>query len=506
MTGDTEGSLGGPNAGDTDAWLAHYDGAGNQLWIRQLGTSDEESTRTAASDGSGGVYVGGFTGGSLAGPNAGSIDALVARYDVAGNQVWIRQLGTSSSDHARAAAPDGSGGVYVSGNTRGSLGGPFLGGNDPWIALYDSTGNQVWIQQLGTTGNDGTEAAAPDGLGGVYVSGFTTGSLGGPIAGAIDAWVARYDGAGNQLWIRQLGTSAWDGATAAAQDGSGGVYVSGFTDGSLGGPNAGGRDVWLARYDSAGTQTWIRQLGTSASDGASGAAPDGWGGVYVTGDTEGGLGGPAAGHWDAWLAHYDGSGNQSWIRQLGTSDWDGLGAAAPDGTSGVFVGGATAGSLGSPNGGGFDALMAHYDNGVVVTRYCTPAISNSTGQPGSIGVMGTTSVANNNVTLAVTGLPPNSFGFFLTSRSQGLVIGPGGSQGNLCLGGAIGRYVGPGQIKNSGATGAFDLLLDLASTPTPTGLVQVLPGDTWKFTAWHRDAIFGAATSNFTDAVSVRFL
>ena len=83
---------------------------------------------------------------------------------------------------------------------------------------------------------------------------------------------------------------------------------------------------------------------------------------------------------------------------------------------------------------------------------------------------------------------------------------PGGSQGNLCLGGAIGRYVGPGQIKNSGAAGTFDLVLDLASTPTPTGLVQVLPGDTWNFTAWYRDAVSGVATSNFTDAVSVTFL
>ena len=47
-------------------------------------------------------------------------------------------------------------------------------------------------------------------------------------------------------------------------------------------------------------------------------------------------------------------------------------------------------------------------------------------------------------------LPPNAFGFFLTSRSQGLVMGPGGGrQGNLSLGGASGRYVAPGQIKYS---------------------------------------------------------
>ncbi len=48
-------------------------------------------------------------------------------------------------------------------------------------------------------------------------------------------------------------------------------------------------------------------------------------------------------------------------------------------------------------------------------------------------------VANNDLTLAASQLPNSSFGFFLTSRSQGFVMGPGGSQGNLCVGGAIGR-------------------------------------------------------------------
>jgi hypothetical protein len=51
--------------------------------------------------------------------------------------------------------------------------------------------------------------------------------------------------------------------------------------------------------------------------------------------------------------------------------------------------------------------------------------------------------------------------------TQGNVPQPG-SLGVLCLGGSIGRYVGPGQIQNTGGTGAFCLLLDLTQTPTPT--------------------------------------
>lgn len=155
--------------------------------------------------------------------------------------------------------------------------------------------------------------------------------------------------------------------------------------------------------------------------------------------------------------------------------------------------------------------FALYDNLVVETlltpigtNYCTAA-ANSTGASGAISALGSETAADNNVVLTSSSLPPNSFGFFLTSQTQGFTPMPGGSAGNLCLSGSIGRYVGPGQIKNSGAGGEFSLTLDLASTPQPTGLVSVQAGETWNFTTWHRDAVGGTATSNFTDGLEVQF-
>jgi hypothetical protein len=138
------------------------------------------------------------------------------------------------------------------------------------------------------------------------------------------------------------------------------------------------------------------------------------------------------------------------------------------------------------------------------TTYCT-AVPNSTQIAGAIAALGSDVVQHDQVTLAAYFLPNNAFGFFLTSRAQGLVQQPGGSQGVLCLGGAIGRYVGPGQIQNTGSTSTFGLVLALGATPTPTGLVQVIAGETWNFQAWHRDFGAGGATSNFTGAVSVAF-
>jgi hypothetical protein len=140
------------------------------------------------------------------------------------------------------------------------------------------------------------------------------------------------------------------------------------------------------------------------------------------------------------------------------------------------------------------------------TSYCSPAVANSTGSAGHLGATGSVVASANNLTLEASSLPLSSFGFFLTSTTQGFTANPGGSQGNLCLGGAIGRYVGPGQIKNSGTTGEFSLVLDLTQTPTPTGFIPVLAGQTRNFQTWHRDSISGVATSNFTNGLSIQFL
>ena len=142
--------------------------------------------------------------------------------------------------------------------------------------------------------------------------------------------------------------------------------------------------------------------------------------------------------------------------------------------------------------------------GNIGTNYCT-AVANSTGSTGDISATGSTIAANNDVTLMASALPNNAFGFFLTSMTQGFIANPGGSTGNLCLGGSIGRYVGPGQVQNTGTVGSFSLVLNLNQTPSPTGFVAISTGQTWNFQAWHRDQIAGTATSNFTDGLEISF-
>ena len=92
------------------------------------------------------------------------------------------------------------------------------------------------------------------------------------------------------------------------------------------------------------------------------------------------------------------------------------------------------------------------------------------------------------------------------SPNQGFVQNPGASEGNLCVSGMIGRYVGPGQIQQSNAAGAFSLPIDLNLIPSPTGFVVAGPGDRFNFQAWYRDTNAMGATSYFTNGLEITFL
>ncbi|HPF12753.1 MAG TPA: hypothetical protein PLJ12_00695, partial [Planctomycetota bacterium] len=137
------------------------------------------------------------------------------------------------------------------------------------------------------------------------------------------------------------------------------------------------------------------------------------------------------------------------------------------------------------------------------TNYCGPAVANSSGFPGFISAVGSPNVVDNEVKLSAFGMPSNQFGFFLNGTAQGFTANPGGSAGNLCLGGTLGRYNQLNAIFNTGNLGYGELDLDLTQTPTASGTTAILAGQTWNFQCWYRDT--ANVTSNFTDAISINF-
>ncbi len=143
--------------------------------------------------------------------------------------------------------------------------------------------------------------------------------------------------------------------------------------------------------------------------------------------------------------------------------------------------------------------------GTLGTQYCGPAALNSAGRAGTISAVGSELISAGDMTLRSSDLPTGSTGIFLASLAQGFVPTVPGSVGALCLGGAVGRFQGPGQVQSVSADGVMQLELDLSSLPQPTGAVSALPGALWFFQAWYRDSSAGQPVSNFTDGLAVVF-
>lgn len=148
---------------------------------------------------------------------------------------------------------------------------------------------------------------------------------------------------------------------------------------------------------------------------------------------------------------------------------------------------------------GSDKLLALTED-PLGTSYCM-AEPNSTGTFARTEAEGSSRVSGSTFGLLLEDAPPGVFTYFLASMTTGNVPFAGGSQGRLCLGGTIGRYIA--QVGQVSPSGTYALDVNLNSIPTtPTSVV--LPGDTWYFQSWYRD-VNPTTTSNFSLPISVEF-
>ena len=232
---------------------------------RQFGSSDTQNdwgyaVATHDYGGNCSVFVAGSTMGLMAdeGSNAGQQDAWLAKYDADGDRQWIRQFGGSDSDYASRVTTDANGDIFVVGWCR-----DIADKSVAWLAKYDPDGNQKWIKRFGTSGDTVAFGVAVDASRHVYLTGYTSEDMDPPSSsfGGHDVWLAKYDAAGNRLWLKQFGSPTTDWGIGLAVHGSD-VFVTGSTDGVLesGQTNAGGDDRWIARYNADGNRRWLKQF------------------------------------------------------------------------------------------------------------------------------------------------------------------------------------------------------------------------------------------------------
>jgi hypothetical protein len=332
------GALTGSSDGPSDFATIKYSGAGVPFWTNRSGNADGyDEGRAIAVDGSGNVFV---TGPSWSGGLFGSTDFATIKYSGAGVGLWTNRyngLG-NSFDFANAMAVDGSGNVFVTGHSARSNVPPY--NYDYATIAYSGSGVGLWTNRYNGPGNDydRANAMAVDGSGNVFVTGESYDSGGvNP-----DYTTIAYSGAGVALWTNRYNGpgNSTDQARAVAVDGSGNVFVTGQ---SVGGGS--GNDYVTIAYSGAGMALWTNRYNGpgNSDDYAYAMAVDGSGNLFVTGQSVGGDGSfdyatiaysGAGVAW--WTNRYNGPGN----------GFDFANAVAVDGSGNVFVTGGATGSNG----------------------------------------------------------------------------------------------------------------------------------------------------------------
>ncbi len=318
----------------SDLATVKYDSTGIEQWVATYsgpGTSSDAANDIAV-DGSGNVFVTGYTG-------YPARDCVTIMYDASGTEQWANVYnGTGDDwDHGSALVVDGSSNVFVMGFTTNGA-----DNRDALTIMYDSTGAQQWLSTYDGNfhGNDSTADITLDGLGNVVVTGWTEITL-----NNYQCLTVQYNSVGVEQWATIYNGVEGEGAggNCITSDGLGNTYVGGDTDNSLT-----GRDFCTIKYDSTGASQWVAVYNgpQDAHEDVDAIAVDSLGNVYVTGQIA-----TLSNDDDFVTVMYDSQGVEQWdIAYNGDADgWDRSYALAVDGSGNVFVAGTSYDASGYTN-------------------------------------------------------------------------------------------------------------------------------------------------------------
>jgi hypothetical protein len=258
---------------------------GDTNWTRAFDSGGVEGALSVDRHGSGDYFIAGYK------LYLGNFDGLVMKVDSTGTLVWTRVFGGSAHDQLFDVLALSDGGCVAVGETYN------FGTNAPprgnaWMIRYDSAGDTVWTRAIGDSAHDQRAAAialAPDG--GFVLAGYEDHPLGNQ-----DFLVIRTDSNGNEIWSEVFGGASDDALLDVAVSCEN-VTVSGYTS-SYG---MGGQDGFLAELTLDGDTLWTKTMGGVNDDilYALSSGCNQWydAGYYAAGMTENDASGP----YDTWL-------------------------------------------------------------------------------------------------------------------------------------------------------------------------------------------------------------
>ena len=330
-----------------DAFVTKINAAGTAIvYSTYLGGNDSDYAYGLAVDAGGNAYVAGLTKSlnfpvtaGVFQPNFGGYpspcnewvcgDAFVTKLNATGSAlVYSSYLGGSGDEHPEGLAIDAQGNAYLAGDT-GSPDFPITPGafqtqlkggdtcigrngvavtcHNAFVTKVNPTGTKlVYSTYLGGSTGDGAGGIAVDSAGHTAAVGSTC-STDFPItanafqkanAGGCDIFVSVFSPNGGQLvYSTFFGGIGYDASYGAAVDGSGNVYLGGFTSspnfpvtsGAVQTVYGGNNDAVIAKFNprasGAASLVYSTYLGGSQSDLGADVAVDSLGDAYVCGET-----------------------------------------------------------------------------------------------------------------------------------------------------------------------------------------------------------------------------
>jgi len=367
-------------------------------WANSIKSEGFNQAYDIVSDPQGNVYVTGqieyvadFGDGVLL-ESVGSHDIFISKYTSSGRLVWAKRAGGRGGDKVHSIALDGLGNIFLGGEFEDTCYFEAIMKvtripeiNNMFIAKYDTSGNVQWVRNIDISDTLQTRgySVTCDAQGNVYTCGGTKGNTYYEnnflftSAGDYDAMVVKFSAAGDFVWAKRMGGLESDKAYGILSDNNGSIYVTGYFIGladfapgvSLTG--RGGTDIFLAKFDTAGTLQWVEQAGDTGFDRGWDITQNINGEIIITGEFQahaemGSRIVHSTGNYDMFLAAYSDAGICQWALSGGGVEDDIGRGVTHDSNGNIFVIGDYGGSATFPpysiNGNGFsEVFVASYD-------------------------------------------------------------------------------------------------------------------------------------------------
>lgn len=219
--------------------------------------------------------------GGVAGSGSAQAGQLVKLTDDGGKVVsnFTKKISaTNGVADVRGTATDFDGNVFVVGSATGDVDvGIVQGSQDAYLRKYDAAGQLIWSRLLGSSQSATGYAVAVDASGNVAIAGKVSDRLTSTsVGGGQDSFVAKYDAEGREVFTRQISPVSDDEANAIAFASDGSLLVAGQTNSALSASvtHAGASDAYLMKLSSTGSLEWARQFGGAGDDRATALAID----------------------------------------------------------------------------------------------------------------------------------------------------------------------------------------------------------------------------------------